>query len=131
MYKKITIILAFILLALVADRLIFTTSDTEVDIQPAILRAAPNSELKINVYKSNIFGFKVPLSKVEVRFVIEEGANLVSLVNEDINGEVTVRSKGFEGEATVAIYSLKSGFQIKKVLIKILPRDLAVYGEFM
>ncbi len=131
MYKKITVILALILLALVADRLIFTASDTEVEIKPAILRAAPNSELSIFVFKSNIFGFKVPFSKVEVRFVIEEGANLVSLVNENINGEVTVRSKGFEGEATVAIYSIKSGFQIKKILIKILPRDLAGYRELL
>lgn len=129
MYRKITLILAVILIALVADRLVFTTSSTEVEMKPPILRAAPNSELNIRVFKSNIFGFKVPLSKVEVRYVIEEGANLISLANEESNGTVTVRSKGFEGEAAVGIYSIRSGFQIKKILIKILPRDLAVTGQ--
>jgi hypothetical protein len=113
---------------LVADRLVFTTSDTKVEVNPPVLRAAPNSELNITVFKSNIFGFKVPFSKIEVRFAIEEGANLISLANEDTRGSVIVRSKGFEGEAAVGIYFIRSGFQIKKLLIKILPRDLADFN---
>jgi hypothetical protein len=72
-----------------------------------------------------MLGLKVPFSNVDVRFVIQEGANLVELVSESSEGSVTVRSKGIEGEAIVGIYSLKSGVEIKRVLIKILPRDVA------
>jgi hypothetical protein len=35
-----------------------------------------------------------------------------------------VRSKGVEGEAVIGIYSLKSGAQISRVLIKIMPGNL-------
>jgi hypothetical protein len=36
-----------------------------------------------------------------------------------------VKSKGKEGEAVVGIYSLKSGVELYKILIKILPKDVA------
>lgn len=73
-----------------------------------------------------MLGWKVPFSVVDVRFQIEEGAGLVTLDNESSEGNVTVKSKGIEGEAIVGIYSVKSGMQIQRVLIKILPRDVAV-----
>jgi hypothetical protein len=37
-----------------------------------------------------------------------------------------IRSKGIEGEAIVGIYNLRSGLQITRVLIKIVPRDYAL-----
>lgn len=73
-----------------------------------------------------MLGFKVPFSAVDVRFTVEEGVNLVELVSESSEGSVTIRSKGIEGEAVVGIYSLKSGLPVKKVMIKILPREVAV-----
>ena len=73
-----------------------------------------------------MLGFKVPFSIVDVRFQVEEGAGLIILDNESSEGNVTVKSKGIEGEAIVGIYSVKSGLQIQRVLIKILPRDVAV-----
>jgi hypothetical protein len=90
-----------------------------------VLRASHNSQLEITIFRANMLGLKVPFSNVDVRFVIQEGANLVELVSESSEGSVTVRSKGIEGEAIVGIYSLKSGVEIKRVLIKILPRDVA------
>jgi hypothetical protein len=68
----------------------------------------------------------VPFAESEVRYVIEEGNNLVEIVNEDPKGKCRIRSKGIEGEAIVGIYSLRSGVQVSRVLIKILPRDLAL-----
>ena len=125
MYKKLTIILAVILLVLIADRLIFTSSDIKVVLEPEVLKASTNSSLQIKVYRTNLLGFKVPFSSIEVRFAVEEGGNLVEMINESTEGTVTIRSKGIEGEAVVGIYSLKSGLQIKRVLIKIMPRDVA------
>lgn len=125
MYKKLTIILAVILLALAADRIIFTSTGPKVKLEPEVLRASESSSLEINVYRANLLGLKVPFSSVEVRFAVEDGANLIELVSESTEGSVRVRSKGVEGEAVVGIYSLKSGLQIKRVLIKILPRDVA------
>lgn len=72
-----------------------------------------------------MLGFKVPFSKIEVRFQVEEGAGLIFLENESPDGSVTIKAKGIEGEAIVGIYSVKSGMQIQRVLIKILPRDVA------
>ncbi len=125
MYKKLTIILAVILIALAADRVIFTSSDVKIDVSPEVLRASVNSEVLISVKRVNILGFEVPFSKVDAAFVIEDGANLVEFVGEPGNSSVKVRSKGIEGEAAIGIYSVKSGMQIRKVLLKILPRDVA------
>jgi hypothetical protein len=125
LYKKLTIILAVILTALAADRVIFTSSDVKIDVSPEVLRASVNSEVLISVKRVNILGFEVPFSKVDAAFVIEDGANLVEFVGEPGNSSVKVRSKGLEGEAAIGIYSVRSGMQIRKVLLKILPRDVA------
>lgn len=125
MYKKLTIILAVVLLLLASERVIFTSNDLKFEVKPEVLRANPNSELEIEVYRINMLGFKVPFSSVEVRFQVEEGSNLVEFHDESADGKVKVRSKGIEGEAIVGIYSLRSGAIIKNILIKILPRDMA------
>lgn len=125
MYKKLALILAFVLFALLADRLVFTSNDVKIQIKPEVLKASTNSEMQITVYRANLLGFKVPFSSIEARFEIEEGGNLIELASESTEGTVKIRSKGIEGEATVGIYTLKSGLQIKKVLIKILPIDAA------
>jgi hypothetical protein len=126
MYKKLVWILAIILLLLMADRFILTPNDIKIDIKPEVLRASTSSELSINVYRTNLLGFKAPFSKVEAQFLIEEGKNLIELSGEGTGSSIIVRSKGIEGEASVGIYSLKSGMQIRKVLIKVLPRDVAL-----
>ncbi len=105
--------------------MVFTSSEAKVEVKPEVLRASTSSSLEIKVFRGNMLGFKVPFSEVDVRFVVEEGTALVELVNESPEGTVTVRSKGVEGEAIVGIYSLKSGLQIKRILIKVLPRDVA------
>ncbi len=125
MYKKLVWILAFIFLILLLDRFLFTSSDIKIEMNPAILRASISSELTINVYRVNMLGIKVPFSKIEAQFIIEEGKNLIELQGEETGNSIIVKSKGFEGEASIGIYSLKSGMQIRKVLIKILPRDVA------
>ena len=125
MYKKFIIVLAVILLALLAERFIFTTSGISVDIKPPVLRASPNSELQIEVYRENMLGFKVPFSTAEVLFAVEEGSNIIELIGDSTEGMVKVRSKGIEGEASIGIYSIKSGLQLKKILIKILPSEAA------
>ena len=124
MYKKLIIILAVILAVLISDRLIFTTTGLQIEINPEVLKANPGSELVIKAYKSNILGFKVPFSETDLRFEVEEGSNLIEL-KENSDGTVTVRSRGIEGEAFVGVYYLKSGLQLRKILIKILPRDFA------
>ncbi len=126
MYKKLIWILAVILLLLLADRFILTSSDVKIEMKPEILRASTTSELVINVYRVNLLGFKVPFSKIEAQFLVEEGKNLVELSDDGTGSSVKVKAKGVEGEATIGIYSLKSGMQIRKVLIKILPRDVAL-----
>ena len=88
------------------------------------MRAAETSSLIITVYPVNLLGFRNLLGKTEVRFEIEEGSNLVDLLNTE-NNSVTVRSKGIEGEAVIGIYSLRSGLQISKILVKIFPLDKA------
>jgi hypothetical protein len=128
LYKKLTIIFAVILLALIADRVIFTSTGVKIELKPEVLRASENSQLEIEVFRQNMLGFMVPFSTVDVRFAIEDGINLVEIVNESSEGSVTIRSKGIEGEAVVGIYSLKSGIQLKKVLVKILHRDVAFYS---
>jgi len=111
---------------LIADRLIFTSSGIKIKLEPEVLKASSNSELIINVYRSNILGFGVPFGKVEVRFVVEEGANLVEIISESPDGKAKIRSKGVEGEAVIGIYNIKSGMQISRVMIKILPGDFAL-----
>lgn len=126
MYKKIVWILAVILLVLLAERLIFTSVDIKISLSPEILKATHNSELQVEVNRVNFFGFKTPFSSVDVYFIIEEGKNLVDLSGITNGNSVIVRSKGIEGEAIIGIYSVRSGMQINKILIRILPRDVAL-----
>lgn len=130
MYKKLVWVLAAILLILVADRLVFTSSDIKVSQVPGVLKASLSSEMKIEVYRVNILGFKVPYSKIEVYFVIEDGRNLIELSEANEEGGVKIRSKGVEGEAVLGIYSVKSGMQIRKIMISVLPRDVAYLNQY-
>lgn len=109
---------------LVLERVIFTSSEIEVETTPEVLRASTSSELAINVYRMNMLGFKTPFSKVYARFEIEEGSNLVEITGQT-EESATIRSKGIEGEAVIGVYSLKSGALVSRVLIKILPPDYA------
>ena len=127
-YKKIIILLAAVLILLLADRLILTSRGIKIKLEPEVLKASTSSELEINVYKSNMLDFKVPFTVSEVRFTVEEGGNLIEIVNESSGGVAKIKSKGIEGEAIVGIYSLRSGLQVSRVLIKVMPRDLAYTG---
>lgn len=112
------------MIVLLAERLIFNSAKVNVDVEPAYLRASTNSSLNISVYPVNMLGFKNPFGKAGVRFEVEEGNNLIELRDETACS-VHVRSKGIEGEAIVGIYSLHTGIQISKVVIKIFPLDRA------
>jgi len=101
----------------------FTSSGIKIDMKPEVMRGV--SEAEIIVFRSNLLGFKVPFSSVDVRFAVEEGANLVEIINESSDGKLKLRSKGIEGEAVIGIYNIKSGMQITRVLVKILPRSTA------
>lgn len=127
-YKKIIKFLAAILILLAADRLLLTSTGIKIKLEPEVLKASTTSELEISVYKSNVLGLKVPLTVSEVRFAVEEGANLIEIVNESSEGVAMIKSKGIEGEAVVGIYSIRSGLQVSRVLIKVMPRDLAYTG---
>lgn len=107
---------------MLAERLIFNSVKVNVDIEPPYLRASTNSSLNIEVYPVNMLGFENPFGKAEVRFEIEEGQNLIQMQYETVHS-VQIRSKGIEGEAIVGIYSLHSGVQISKILVKIFPLD--------
>lgn len=97
----------------------------KIDLKPDVLRASVNSELTVSVYLVNILGFKTPFGETNARFEIEQGANLVQ-IQEVSAGIVKLRSKGVEGEATLGIYALKSGALLQKIMIKILPKDVAL-----
>jgi hypothetical protein len=114
-----------ILLGLLAERLVFTSVKVKVELDPGFLHASQYSQLNMTVYPANTLGFKTPFAKAEVRYDIVEGGNLIELVNSDNAGMVIVKSKGKEGEAIVGIYSLKSGMELYKILIKIVPKDVA------
>jgi len=124
-YKKIIILLAAILFILLADRLLLTSTGIKIELKPEVLKAGTDSELEINVFRSNIAGFKVPFTKADVRFTVEEGANLIDITNESSDGYAKIKSKGIEGEAIIGIYSIRSGMQVSRVLIKVMPRDYA------
>lgn len=125
MYKKIIWVLAVILIILLAERLIFTSVDIRITLLPEVLKASHSSELLVEVNRVNSFGYKTPFSSIDVLFTVEEGKNLIDISEVFKGNSVKVRSKGIEGEAVIGIYSVRSGLQIRKILIKILPRDVA------
>jgi hypothetical protein len=110
---------------LLAERLVFTSVKVKVELDPGFLHASQNSQLDMIVYPANTLGFRTPFAKAEVRFEIVEGGNLIELVKTDDFQSVIVKSTGKEGEAIVGIYSLKSGEELYKILIKIVPKDVA------
>ncbi len=116
--------MAAIIVILAAERLAFNTTRLNVDIQPAYLHASSSSSLTVKVYPVNMLGFRNLFGSAEVRFEVEEGANLIEVL-EVTESSVWIRSKGVEGEAIIGIYSLRSGLQISRVLINVYPLDKA------
>jgi len=110
---------------LVAERLVFTSVKVKAELDPGFLHASQYSQLNLTVFPANTLGFRTPFAKAEVRYEIVEGGNLIELINTGDIQTVIVKSKGKEGEAVVGIYSLKSGVELYKILIKILPKDVA------
>lgn len=92
---------------------------------PKTLYAASRSELLIEVVPVNIIGFRTPFSKAPSAFVIEEGKNLVEIIQLEEGGSAIIKSKGKEGEAVIGIYSISSGAFLGRVLVKILPGEMA------
>ncbi len=78
----------------------------------------------IEVIPINLIGIRTPLSKASSAFVIEEGTNLIEIIRQD-NSYAVIKSKGKEGEAVIGIYSVSSGVFIGRVLITILPGEMA------
>lgn len=91
--------------------------------EPPVLKASPLSRMEIKIVLKNSFGFATPFAKADVRFETTESANLIELEHFIENDRVIVHSKGIEGEATVGIYSLKTGILLKQLLIKIVAGD--------
>lgn len=110
---------------MLVDRLLFTSTGIKIELKPEVLKASTSSELEIKVYRSGAAGFKVPFTTADIRFEIEEGANLIEIINDSPEGYAKIRSKGIEGEAVIGIYSLRSGMQVSRILIKVMPRDVA------
>jgi hypothetical protein len=123
--KKLTILLAIILLGLLGERFVFRTARVEVEMSPSFLRANPTSQLSLKLIPINSLGFRTPFAHQKARFDIEEGSNLIELVQTIEYDHAIVRSKGIEGEATVGIYSLKSGMLLDRISIKIVNNDYA------
>jgi hypothetical protein len=123
--KKLTIFLAIILLGLLAERFAFRTVKVNVEMNPAFLRASTTSEMSLKIIPVNSLGFRTPFAHQKARFDIEEGANLIELVQTIEYDHAIVRSKGIEGEAIIGVYSLKSGMLLNKILIKIVTNDYA------
>ncbi len=121
--KKLTITLAIILIALLAERFIFHTTKIIVEINPPVLRANISSFVILEIIPVNTLGFRTPFAKSQARFDVEEGANLVELVQNIDYNRAVVRSKGIEGEAIIGIYSLKSGMLLQRITIKIIQND--------
>jgi hypothetical protein len=94
-------------------------------VEPPFLRATESSELVLDAHPVNILGFKVPFKHINVQFIVEEGKNLVELISNQDNHSAVVRSKGIEGEVIISIYSEKGSIPVTKVLIEILPVQLA------
>lgn len=107
------------------ERVVFTTSKFHIEMNPKILYAASRSELEIEVIPVNVIGFRTPFSKAPSAFVIEEGKNLVEIIQQEGAGSAIIKSIGKEGEVVIGIYSIKSGAFLGRVLVKILPGEMA------
>jgi len=88
---------------------------------PGVLKASPYSSMTITLQPLNPLGFKTPFSKIQARFEIEEGKNLIEMENFIESDKVIIRSKGIEGEVILGIYSIKTGILLRKLVIKIVP----------
>jgi len=115
-------------LALIIERVIFTTHRVKIDMDPAFLHAAENSELTLKVYPANLLGFKTPFKRADVQFVVEDGVNLVELAYTIGTNTAIIRSKGIEGEAIIGIYSVPTGIPVSKVVIKIVSSELITFN---
>jgi len=123
--KKLTIFLAIILIGLLGERFVFRTVRVEIEMSPPFLRASPTSQLSLKIIPINSLGFRTPFAHQKARFDIEEGSNLIELIQTIEYDHAVVRSKGVEGEATVGVYSLNSGMLLNRISIKIVANDYA------
>jgi hypothetical protein len=124
LYRKLTILLAFVLTLLLLNHFIIEPRSYEVTLTPPVLRASENSELVIEVSRFNLLGFTAPFSKTDVIFSVIDGGNLIYLQTLS-SSSAKVRSRGIEGEVIIKIALKETQTEITKVLVKILPKELA------
>ena len=124
-YKISFLLLSVILFYLLLDRLILTTANIEIELNPETLLPSHTSELTLSVNPKNLLKFRTPFRDIPVRFEVTEGSNLVELFPNSDGESVVIRSKGIEGEAVVSVYFLKNNLLLRKVMIRIVSNGTA------
>lgn len=111
MRTKIVLIISvsIILVSLFASMYIFNIYEVMIEVSPKELFADSQSEVIIEAYPVNAFGWKIPFRNVQTDFEIIEGGELVTIKLIDTeNGKLILRAKESTGVVTIHIKPVKS-----------------------
>lgn len=103
-----------LLLALVLFNYVFSIYETKFDVTRDVLYADGAATATITATPINAWGFKAPFRKGMTKYIIEEGADKVDvLINDEVNGVFSIRSKLIAGKVVIRATPAKSLFPTK------------------
>lgn len=124
MEKKEIIFIVIILLMVIAFLVynyVFNIYEVNYEVSTKEIFADNQFVVKINVFPVNGLGFKAPLRKLDVKFYITEGKELIDIVKLDEEyGQIILKAKNQTGKVVIKFKSKYSLFP-SVVEINILP----------
>jgi len=118
--RTLIIIISFIaiLFILAAYNYIFSIYETDFRVSATHLVADGNSQLTIIAIPLNGLGFRAPFRKVPTVYMVDEGNNLIEIIqNDEMHGILKIRAKLASGKVVI---SAKSKYALLPSLFEIL-----------
>lgn len=103
------VFVTMVLLALFASMYLFNIYEVMIEVSPKELFADSQSEVIIEAYPVNAFGWKIPFRSVKTNFEIVEGREFVSIkLMDSENGKLILTAKDLSGIVTILVRPSKS-----------------------
>ncbi len=114
-YKIIVVLLVAVTLAVVADKIIFSTTTVSVESNPQRILVGSSSPVEVEVVPLNRLGFNVPFDHLSGKFVVRQGGDKINVVRAGQNKFVFTPGTT-AGKVVIFFYASNLAFPVEIVL---------------
>ncbi len=114
-YKIIASLVAIVVLAVVAEKIVFTTSTVAIRSDPKKIFVNSSSPVKVTVVPLNRLGFNVPFDRLNGKFVVRDGVDKIR-VEKVMNNGLVFAPGHIAGRVVILYYAANLAFPVEIVL---------------